>query len=96
MNTINQISNLQHKKEFYVCKLIIVILLSYLITFENVCKASAEVDEEEKALARKVEAEVQRRRVEQARAVQQEEAIGRRRGGRVFLDSMHNTSALNV
>ena len=47
-------------------------------------------------MARKVEAEVQRRRVEHARAVQQEEAIGRRRGGRVFLDSMHNNSALNV
>jgi hypothetical protein len=28
------------------------------MTFENVYKASAEVDEEEKALARKVEAEV--------------------------------------
>jgi hypothetical protein len=32
-------------------------------------------------MARKVEAEVQRRLVEQARAVQQEEAIGQRRGG---------------
>ena len=52
--------------------------------------------ERKRMMARKVEAEVQRRRVEQARAVQQEEAIGRRRGGRVFLDSMHNNSALNV
>ncbi len=52
--------------------------------------------ERKRMMARKVEAEVQRRLVEQARAVQQEEAIGQRRGGRVFLDSMHDNSALNV
>ena len=68
-----------------------------LARVQEVARQAAEAALERKRLmARKVEAEVQRRRAEQARAVQQEEAVGRRRGGRVFLDSMHNNTALNI